>query len=625
MSTVSRPAADRQPRISAETGIWSWITTVDHKRIGILYMLTFFFGFAIGGVEAFIIRLQLAYPGNTLVTPETYDQLFTMHGLTMIFAAVMPLSTGIANYVVPLQIGARDVAFPRLNALSFWITAAGFLFLNSSWFLGGAPNDGWFNYAPISTTPYDAGRGIDFYVLGVLMLGAGTLMAAINFLVTILNLRAPGMTFLRLPLFTWAIFVMSLMVLFAFPPLTADVLLLLFDRWYGTGFFLAPHGGNDVLWQHLFWIFGHPEVYIIMLPAFGILSDVIPTFARKPIFGYTAMVFATLVIGFLGFMTWSHHMFTVGQGPVVNSVFAVTTLAFAVPTGVKIFTWIGTMWGGRIRFTTAMLWAVSVIPMFTVGGLSGLMHAIVPSDFQQHDTYFVVAHIHYVLVGGTLFALLAGLYYWWPKVTGKLLDERIGRWSFWITLVGFNVTFFPMHFIGLLGMPRRVYTYPASLGLGWLNLLSTAGAFVLAAGLLLFVFNVFYSVARGRQAGADPWDARTLEWSVPSPPPAHNFDELPLIRGRDPLWVEKLHGDGHMLPAAAAGPDGVHLPSPTWVPAFLALGALVASYGFLYRGHWVTALGAAMALYALFRSILEDDPGVHVHPHGGAQSGSAAR
>jgi cytochrome c oxidase subunit I len=537
------------------SGAWrTWLTTVDHKRIGVLYMVTSTGFFLLGALEAFLIRLQLARPDNTLVPDALFNQLFTMHGLTMIFLAIMPLSIGVINFIVPLQLGARDVAFPRLNALSYWLFLAGGLILNSSWLLGGAPNAGWYNYAPLNSggllNPGPDPRGIDFYAVGLQVAGIGTLLGGINFIVTILRMRAPGMSPLRMPLFCWTALVTSVLIIFAFPPLTANLGLLMFDRLFGTGFFDPGRGGLALLWQQLFWIFGHPEVYIMVLPAFGIISEVVPVLCGKPLFGYTSMVFAVVVIAFLSFMVWSHHMFTTGMGPLVNSVFAASSMVIAVPTGVKIFNWVATMAGGDLRFRTPLLYAVGFVTTFVVGGVSGVMLAMPPADYQYNDSYFLVAHIHYVLVGGSLFALLAGIHYWYPKFTGRLLDERLGRWGFWLVYVGFNVTFFPMHFLGLMGMPRRVATYPPGLGLSWLNLLCTAGVFPLGAGLVCVLYNVRRSLRHGEAAGADPWNGRTLEWAVASPPPEYNFAAVPLVRGRDALWVEKECGDGRMLAAA---------------------------------------------------------------------------
>lgn len=605
---IATAAATRVPvRVRA----WSWLTTVDHKRIGILYLVTAAFLFLVGGFEAFLIRLQLIRPDNHLVSSAMYSQLFTMHGTTMIFLAVMPLLIGFMNAVMPLMIGARDVAFPRLNALSYWMYLAGALLLNSSWFLGGAPNAGWFNYAPISTSAYNPGPGIDFYDLGLQIAGIGTLMTGINFLVTILAMRAEGMSLMRMPLFVWTTLITSLLIIFAFPPLTVNLFLLMFDRFVGTAFFNVPHGGDVVLWEQLFWTFGHPEVYILVLPAFGIISEVVATYARKPLFGYTSMVWAVEVIAFLSFIVWSHHMFPVGLGPTVNSMFVLTSMAIAVPTGIKIFNWIATMWGGRIDMTTAMLFAMSFIPTFVVGGMSGVMTALAPADMQFHDSYFVVAHLHYVLIGGTLLAVFAATYHWFPKITGRLMSERLGRWNFWLVTIGFNVAFLPQHFIGLWGMPRRVYTYGPGLGLSQWNALSTFGVFVLTLGIVALVINIVHSLRSGAPAGPDPWDGRTLEWSVPSPAPEYNFARPPRVESRDAFWEQKQARD------RAGPPDPhIHMPSPTPVPALMALGLLVAAYGALLQVIPLIPAGIGVTLYGIHRAMFEVDPGITLTPAG---------
>jgi cytochrome c oxidase subunit I len=593
----------------------SWLSAVDHKKIAILYLSAGLFFFLVGGVEAFIMRLQLAAPDQHVVSAAAFNELFTMHGTTMIFLGVMPLLIGFVNAVVPLQIGARDVAFPRLNALSFWLFFVGGLMLNTSWFLGGAPNAGWFNYEPISGPQFNPGVGIDFYDIGLQIAGIGTLISAINFVVTIVNMRAPGMSFMRLPMFVWTTFVTMILILFAFPPLTVNLFLQTFDRLFGAQFFNAGSGSSPLLWANLFWIFGHPEVYILILPAFGIISEVVPVFARKPLFGYASMVLATMAIGFLSFMVWVHHMFTLGYGPWVNAIFALTSMLIAVPTGVKVFNWLATMWGGRIRFTTAMLWAVGFLFCFTVGGMSGVMLALAPADLQFNNSYFVVAHFHYVLIGGSLFALFAGIYYWFPKITGRLLNERMGKWNFWLVFIGFNVTFFPMHFLGLMGMPRRIFTYPAGLGFTFWNQVATDGVFILAAGIVVFLVNLMQSLRRGAKAANDPWDARTLEWSIPSPPPAYNFAHIPVVRGHDAWWVEKHHGNGRMIAAQEEhhGPPGmIHLPKPTMVPFALAVTLMATGYGFIFRQLWLEILGLAVLAVVLHRSMFERDPGEYV-------------
>ncbi len=573
-------------------GIWSWITTVDHKRIGIMYGLSALFFLALGGVEALVLRLQLAQPEAAVISADLYNQLFTMHGTTMIFLALMPLSAAFFNFVVPLQIGARDVAFPRLNAFSFWTFLAGGIILNASWFFGGAPDAGWFGYAPLTSTEFSRGLRIDFWVVGLQVLGVSSLAAALNFAVTILNLRAEGMKLMRMPLFTWMTLVTSFLMIMAFPAITVGLTLLMFDRFFDANFYNAAAGGTPILWQHLFWIFGHPEVYILILPAMGIISDVLPTFSKKPLFGYPVVVYSGVLIAFIGFGVWAHHMFSVGLGPVANSVFAATTMIIAVPTGVKIFNWIATMWGGKLELKTPMLFAIGFIAMFIIGGLSGVMHSSPPADLQQTDTYFVVAHLHYVLFGGTLFGLFAGIYYWFPKITGRMMGEGLGKWHFWTMLIAFNITFFPMHFLGLLGMPRRTWTYMSGFGFADMNMAATIGSFLLAGSILLFFVNLFWSAARGEEAAADPWGASTLEWSIASPPPHYNFAELPTVRRRDPLWAD----DGADVPEAEAEPL---MPSPSWRPAVTSLGLLILGAGALTE-LWVVGAGVLVLLYGVF-------------------------
>lgn len=579
-------------------GVWGWVTTVDHKRIGVLYGATAFMFFLIGGVEALMMRLQLAVPENNLIDPETFNQLLTMHGTTMIFLVVMPLSAAFFNFVVPLQIGARDVAFPRLNALSYWIFLTGGIFLNLSWLFSSAPDSGWFGYANLTSLTYNPGPGVDFWLLGLLTLGTSSVAAALNFIITMINLRAPGMSLMRMPLFTWMTMVTSFLLIFAFPVITIALIELMFDRIFHANFFNPLAGGDVVLWQHLFWLFGHPEVYILILPAMGVVSEVLPTFSRKPLFGYPVVVLSGIIIGFMGWGVWAHHMFTVGLGPVANSVFAITTLLIAVPTGVKIFNWIATLWGGSIEFKTPLLFSLGFISMFIIGGLSGVTHASPPTDYQQQDTYYIVAHFHYVLFGGSIFGLFSGIYYWWPKITGRLLSERIGTWHFWLMFAGFNLTFAPMHFVGLNGMPRRIYTYPPNMGWDFWNMVETIGSIMIAVSILMFIYNVFETFRRGEVAGADPWDARTLEWSIPSPPPHYNFATTPTVHGRDAFWAEKYGNVSHGPGAATARPphgeppahgDGddhhdIHMPSPSYLPVIVAVGQMLVFSGLLVHG-----------------------------------------
>lgn len=599
------------------SGFMDWLTTVDHKKIGILYLAAGAFFFLLGGLEAMFIRIQLMNPVGEFVNADTYNQLFTMHGTTMIFLAAMPLLLGFMNFIVPLQIGARDVAFPFVNALGFWLFLAGGVILNVSWFMGGAPDAGWTAYVPLASHYTDS--GVDFYVLGLQVSGIGTLVGGINFLVTIINMRAPGMTFMRMPLFTWSTFVSSALILFAFPPLTVGLVLLMFDRVFGTAFFDVSMGGNVILWQHIFWIFGHPEVYILILPAFGIISEVIATFSRKRLFGYTAMVFATLLIGFLGFMVWAHHMFTVGMGPIANAIFAVLTMAIAVPTGIKIFNWLFTMWGGQIRFTTANLFAIGFLPSFVMGGVTGVMVATAPADYQYHDTYFVVAHFHYVIVGGVVFGLLAGVFYWWPKIFGRMLNEKLGKWTFWTFFIGFHLTFFPQHFLGLMGMPRRYWQFMPNQDLEAYNLISTIGAFGMAIGTVILLWNILISI-KGKKASADPWDGRTLEWSISSPPPVYNFKQMPLVRGIDTLWLEKMAGNNKVTSAEPV--SDIHMPSPSILPLIMTLGLFIAGMAFAMHSmlddvvvYTIAAAGIGLTFLCMFIRSLKDDPGYHIHAH----------
>jgi cytochrome c oxidase subunit 1/cytochrome c oxidase subunit I+III len=514
----------------------AWLSTVDHKRIGILYLMTALVFFVIGGIEALLIRLQLMTPVNPLLHPDTYNMLFTMHGTTMIFLVAMPALFGLANYIVPLQIGAREMAFPRLNAFSFWLVPFGGLLLHFSFLAGGAPAIGWFAYAPLSETPYSSQPGVDYWALALLVLGIGSVGTSINLLVTVLTRRAPNMTLRRLPLFSWMILVNSFLVIIALPVLNAGLAMLLVDRRLGAHFFLPSGGGSAIMWQHIFWAFGHPEVYIVAIPAFGILSEVIPVFSRKPIFGYEFVAGSTVAIAFLSLLVWAHHMFTVGLGHAVDLFFVASSLLIAIPTGVKVLAWSATMVGGRIRLDTPMLFCVAALGQFLVAGLTGVSLAIAALDWQTKNSYYLVAHFHFVFVGLIVFAILGALHYWFPKMSGRMLSERIGKWTFWLMTAGFNLTFIPQHFLGLAGMTRRVFTYPDLPGWGWMNLVSTLGAFLMAAAALLFVWNLADSFVRGKPAGRNPWQAWTLEWAAASPPPHENFLALPPIRSRRPLW-----------------------------------------------------------------------------------------
>ena len=527
--------------LEAREGWLSWVASVDHKQLGIMYLLGAFVFFVVAGVLALLMRVQLAVPNNHFLSPQVFNQFFTMHGTTMIFLVVVPMLVGFATYMVPLMIGARDMAFPRLNALSFWVQIFGGLMLYFSFATsgvnGGAPAAGWFSYAPLSETAYSYGPGVDYWILGLLGIGVGTLTAGINLMATIISMRAPGMSIRRLPLFIWMTLITGFLIVVVMPILNAGLVMLLADRLLNAHFFRADTGGSAVLWQHVFWAFGHPEVYIMVLPAFGIISEVIPVFSGKPIYGYDFVAASTLAIAFLSLTVWAHHMFAVGLGHAFDVFFAICSMAISVPTGIKIFNWTATMYQGRVRFTTAMLFAVSFLLMFTIGGLSGVAFAVVPIDWQLTDSYFVVAHFHYVLFGGTALALFAGAYYWFPKITGRMLDERWGKVHFWLTFIGFNMTFMIQHVLGMLGMPRRVFTYPPLPGWEAMNMISTIGAFLLAFAVLIFIINVAISLRSGKIAGDNPWDAWTLEWATTSPPPPENFTRgVPPIRGRRPLW-----------------------------------------------------------------------------------------
>ncbi len=616
-------------------GAWGWLTTVDHKKIGILYGVTSFVFFLIGGIEALLLRVQLGSPDNTFLSAEAYNQVFTMHGTTMVFLVIMPMSAAFANYLMPLMIGARDVAFPRLNAYSYWVFLVGGLFMYSSFFLGGAPNGGWFGYTPL--TRELAGHNIDFWVFGLQILGIASLTGAVNLIVTAINMRAPGMSLMRMPIFVWMALVAQFLLLFAMPIITVALVLLTFDRQFATNFFNTAAGADPLLWQHLFWLFGHPEVYILILPAMGIVSEVLPVFSRKPLFGYQVMVFSGIAIGFMGWGVWVHHMFATGLGPVATAAFSASTMFIAVPTGVKIFNWLSTLWRGKIRMTTPLLFAVGFVAMFTIGGLSGVTHAVVPSDTQQTDTYYIVAHFHYVLFGGSMFGLFAGTYFWHPKLTGRMLSEKLGKLHFWLMLLGFNMTFAPFHILGLQGMPRRVYTYPEGKGWDFWNFVSTIGSFLIAASIAVFIVNLWKS-RHNAKVGADPWDARTLEWSIPSPPPEYNFAEIPLVLARDDLWHRKyvedeqgrpvlrepLQADADAKappPSAEDGggerpdevPEGehaeeehhIHMPSPSYWPAFSALGLAVLCYGLMYKTWVVAVLGAIWILGGFYAWALE--------------------
>ncbi|WP_420593923.1 cytochrome c oxidase subunit I [Deinococcus sp.] len=530
MTTVPVRAA---PEAARPRNFTRWLSTTDHKDIGLMYLALGSLFFFLGGVEALLMRLQLAAPGNTLLQGQTYNEFFTLHGTTMIFLAVMPMLLGFSNYLLPLQIGAKDMAFPRLNAFGFWLSALGGLTLYLS-LLEGPPAAGWFAYAPLNERPFSMSLGIDFWAVALLLTGTGTTLTAINLIITTMRYRAVGMNLWKLPLFSWMVFVNAFIIIFAFPALNAALIMLEIDRVLSGHFF--AHGGSALLWQHYFWFFGHPEVYIMILPAWGIISEVIPVFSRKPIFGYEFVAGSTLAIAVLSFAVYAHHMFAVGLARPVNLAFAASTMLIAIPTGVKVLNWVATLWKGSIRFTVPMLYALAFLLQFTLGGVTGVSFGVLPIDWQLTDTYYVVAHFHYVLMGGTLFALLSGLHFFYPKMTGRMMSEGLGKLAFWMNVLGFNGVFLVQHALGVMGMPRRVYTYPDLPGWGALNMFSTVSAFVLGLGLTLTFINIVVSSRLGRVAGDNPWQAWTLEWATSSPPPRGNFAMLPPIRSRRPLW-----------------------------------------------------------------------------------------
>jgi cytochrome c oxidase subunit 1 len=608
------------------TGWRSWAFTIDHKKIGMMYGVTAMFFFIVGGIEALLIRAQLAGPDGTILSADKYNQMFTMHATTMIFLFVMPMVAGFANYLLPLQIGARDVAFPRINAFGFWCFLFGGIFLNTSWILGGAPDGGWFMYAPNSSVPFSPTHGIDFWTLGLQITGIASLTGALNLIVTVINMRAPGMSLMKMPIFTWMVLVVQFLLVFAIPVITVALFLLMFQRSFDATFFSVEAGADPLLWQHLFWIFGHPEVYILVLPSFGIVSEVLPVFSRKPLFGYPFVVFSGAAIGFVGWGVWAHHMFASGLGPISVAVFSISTMAIAIPTGVKIINWTLTMWGGKLQFTTAMLFAIGLIIEFTIGGLSGVTHSVAPSDTQQTDTYYIVAHFHYVLFGGAIMGIFAGLYYWWPKIFGKMLDERLGKANFWFMVVGMNLTFGPMHIIGLQGQPRRMYQHTEArngegfFNIGFWNLVATVGSFVIAIGVLLFFVNVYRSHRRGSpRAPLDPWDARSLEWLTTNPPKEHNFDQIPTVHALDEFFHRKYedrgtedHHDYHQVATAeqilaeqeANADEHIHMPSPSYWPLLVALGLPIIAYGIIFHT-LLMVVGAAITVLGLFGWALE--------------------
>lgn len=623
--TSALPIVDATPELSKRLeGIWAsgsgftgWLSTVDHKSIGIRYIVTAFIFLLLGGLEALVMRLQLARPNEHLLTPEQYDQLFTMHGVSMIFWYASPILSGISNYIWPLLLGSRDMAFPRLNALSYWIYLFSGIFLYASFAAGVAPNAGWFDYVPYAAKDFNPGINIDVYALALILLGISTTVGAINFIVTLLRTRAPGMSINRLPIMVWGTLTASAGNILAVPAVSLAFFLLWLDRRFGTHFYDVPTGGQALLWQHLFWMFGHPWVYAIVLPAMGIVSDALPVFCRRPLFGYTIVALSTVLTMVIGFGVWVHHMFATGLPNIGMSFFSAASFVIVIPSAVAVFAWTATIALGRPKMTTAFLYFASFIVMFVIGGVSGFMTAAVPVDWQLTDTYFVVAHIHYVLIGINVFPVIGGIYYWFPKMSGRMLDERLGKWGFWLTFIGFNVAFLPMHLTGLLGMPRRVYTYGPDFGWNTLNMITTVGAFVLAFGILLFLINVAVSLRRGVPAGANPWDAPTLEWAVPSPPPDYNFTVIPTVASRHPLWEDRLretnersslntglaldHGRETLATTPVdAEPDAIlKMPEDTFAPLILALSLAALSVAMLAQSLGGSLLALAVGLVTM--------------------------
>jgi cytochrome c oxidase subunit 1 len=546
MATIDYPLQEpkvENPEFSFSETFYKWVATVDHKRLGLMYIATALIFLVIAGLMASVIRLQLAFPNGRVVDPDTFNRLFTMHGTTMVFLVGMPMVAGFSNYLVPLMIGARDMAFPRLNSFGFWIFLFGGCLLYFS-YLGGnglsgagsAPDVGWFAYAPLTAKAFSRGASTDYWILGILVAGVGSIASALNVIVTCVCMRCPGMTLAKMPMFVWVMLIDSWLIIIALPPLSAAKIMLLIDRFLGGTFFNTQAGGSAVLWQHFFWIFGHPEVYILIFPSFAILSEVIPVFSRKPLFGKPAMVGATVAIGFISLSVWAHHMFAVGMTSWSNTFFAASSMLVGIPTGIKLFNWTATMYGGKLRLDTPMLFCIAFLLQFLVAGLTGIMLAIAPFDWQLHDSYFVVGHFHFTLVASLLFGLFAGLYYWYPKASGRMMNEKLGRLHFWLFVVGVNLTFIPMHFLGFLGMPRRIYTYAPGRGWEGLNLLTSIGVLIQIIATVIYVYNVLYSAVRGEKAGDDPWDGWTLEWATSSPPPEYNFEKLPVVRSGRPLW-----------------------------------------------------------------------------------------
>ncbi|KQX66951.1 cbb3-type cytochrome c oxidase subunit I [Paenibacillus sp. Root444D2] len=583
--------------------LWrEWLTSVDHKRIGIMYIICSIMMLFRGGVDALLMRVQLAMPNSEFLQPEHYNQIFTTHGVIMILFMAMPLMFGLFNIVVPLQIGARDVAYPFLNSLSFWMFFWGAMLFNVSFVIGGSPDAGWLSYPPLSEVSHSPGVGQNFYIWGIQISGIGSLATGINFIVTILKMRAPGMKLMKMPMFTWSVFSSCIMIIFAFPILTVTLALLFLDRFLGAHFFTLDGGGNPMMYINLIWMWGHPEVYIVVVPAFGIFSEVVSTFSKKKLFGYKSMVFAMLIISLLSFFTWAHHFFTMGSGANVNAFFAISTMLIAIPTGAKVFNWLFTMFRGKIRFTTPMMWTIAFIPCFVVGGMTGVLLSVAPADFQFHNSYFLIAHFHQVLIGGVAFGYFAGLYYWWPKMFGFKLNEHLGKWAFWLWNIGFYVCFMPQYFLGLDGMTRRTYTYDFDMGWGPLNLVSTVGGFLMGIGFIFQVWQIAHSIKfREPDVSGDPWDGRTLEWSIPSPAPIYNFAVLPEVNEADAWWEIKQKQSLSAKQPAKIVYEAIHMPKNSSIPFIMSALWFFAGFGFVFDWMWLTIpalIGVAISMIA---------------------------
>ncbi|MGC4376937.1 cytochrome aa3 quinol oxidase subunit I [Fictibacillus sp. Mic-4] len=593
--------------------LWKeWLTTVDHKKIGIMYIIAAIAMLFRGGVDALLMRTQLAVPNAKFLESQHYNEIFTTHGTIMILFMAMPFIIGLMNIAVPLQIGARDVAYPYLNAISFWSFFMGAMLFNISFVIGGSPDAGWTSYMPLASNEMSPGPGENYYLLGLQLSGIGTLLTGVNFLVTIFKMRAPGMKLFQMPMFTWSSLITCVIIIFAFPILTVALALLTFDRLFGSHFFTLDGGGLDMMWANLFWLWGHPEVYIVILPAFGMFSDIISTFAKKTIFGYKAMVYSMIVISVLSFIVWVHHFFTMGNTAAVNDFFSISTMLISIPTGVKIFNWLFTMYRGKIQFTTPMLWALAFIPNFVIGGVTGVMLAMAAADYQYHNTYFLIAHFHYTLIAGTVFGCFAGFHYWYPKMFGHKLNERLGKWCFWLFIIGFNICFLPQFFLGLDGMPRRIFTYGADTGWFSLNMLSTVGAFLMGAGFIVLVYNVYYSFRHSkREETGDAWDGRTLEWATSSAiPPHYNFAKIPVVTGYDAFWKMKQEGVSMKLKPEEVKP--IHMPSNSGRPFVMSVFLFIAGFGLVWEWWPMAIVGGAGILLCLALRSFDYDDGYHV-------------